>query len=102
MVQRINSLIWKTKYWKIHNQNSKENNSNKNEDSIQGLWGDINHKNIYTIELQELQQREQWIENLLEEIITKNFHFLAKKITIHSRKHRQSPKKMNPRRLTPR
>ena len=48
------------------------------------------------------EEREQDIENLLEEIMTENFPYLVKEIDLQFQEVHKTPNKRNPKRITPR
>ena len=50
----------------------------KNEDSVSNLWDHMKYNNNCIIGVPEGEQREQWIKNLFEEIMTENFPNLVK------------------------
>ena len=75
----------------------------KNEEWLQNLWDNFKRSNIRIIGMPEGEKEEQEIENLLENIIKKNFPNLARDVDFQEGKEAQRvPKKLDPRRKTPR
>ena len=67
------------------------------------LWDNFKSSNIRIIRVPEGEEEEQEIENLLEKIMKENFSNLAKEIDFQEDQRAQRvPKKLNPRRNTPR
>ena len=62
---------------RVQAQHQQEKRILNNGESLRNLW-DIKHNNIHITGLPEGEESEQGIENLLEEIITKNFPKLVK------------------------
>ena len=75
----------------------------KNKESLRRLWA-ISKKraNIRIIEMPEGEEEEQEIENLFEKIMKENFPNLVKEIDIQVQETRRVPKKLDPKRTTPR
>ena len=74
----------------------------KNEERFWNLWDNFKHSNIQIIGVPEGVKEEQEIENLLEQIMKKNFSNLAKEIDFQEVQEVQSPTKLDPKRNTPR
>ena len=75
----------------------------KNEERLRNLWDNLKHSNIQIIEVPEGEEQQQEIENLLEQIMKENFPNLAKEIDFQEvREAQRVPKKLDPRRNTPR
>ena len=84
---------------KTANQNKKkEKKIQKNDDSVWSLWCNFRCTNICIMGVPE-EEREQ--ENLFEKM-TANFLNLVKEIDIQVQEVQRVPKKMNPKRPTPR
>ena len=62
----------------------------------------MKHNNIHTIGVLEGEEREQGIKNLFEEIVKENFPNLVKEKDTQVQESQRFPKKMNPKRPTPR
>ena len=63
----------------------------------------MKHSNIRTIAVPEGEEEDQKIENLFEQIMKENFPSLAKEIDFQKVQEAQRvPKKLDPRRTTPR
>ena len=58
----------------------------------------MKHNNIFMIGIPEREGREQGIENLFEEIITKNFPNLVREIDMQVQEAQRAANKMNPKR----
>ena len=68
------------------------------------LWDNLKRSNIRIIGVPEGEQQQE-IENLFEQIMKENFPTLAKEIDfqeVQEAQRRRSPKKLDPRRNTPR
>ena len=75
----------------------------KNEERLQHLQGIFKCSNIWIIGVPEGEEEEQDIENLFEQIMKENFPNLAKEIDFQEVQEAQRvPKKLDPRRNTPR
>ena len=75
----------------------------KNEEGLRNLWENFKHSNIQIIGLPEGEQEEQEIENLFENIMKETFPKLAKETDFQEVQEAQKvPKKVDPRRNTPR
>ena len=72
----------------------------KNEDSLRNLQDIFKRSNIQIIGVPEKEEEEQKIENLFEQIMKENFPNLAKEIDFQE--VQRLPKKLDPRRNTPR
>ena len=64
----------------------------KNKDSLRDLWGIIKYASICIIGVLQ-GKKEEGVENLFEEIMTKNLPNLEKEIVFRSKKHRVFPTK---------
>ena len=80
MKLRIKSMIWNIRKQKITNQNKKEKEFKKNEESISRLWDYFKHSNICIIGVPEGEQGEQESESLLEKIMQENLPNLVKEV----------------------
>ena len=75
----------------------------KNEQRLRTLQGIFKCSNIRIIGVPEGEEEEQKIENLFEQIMKENFPDLAKEIEFQEVQEAQRvPKKLDPRRSTPR
>ena len=71
----------------------------KNGERLRKLWNNFKHSNIQIIGVAEGEEEEQKIENLFEQIMMENNSNLAKKKVQEAQR---VPKKLDPRRNTPR
>ena len=70
---------------------------------LRNLWRNLKHTNIQIIAVPEGEEEEQEIENLFENIMKENVPNLAKEIYFQEVQEAQRlPKKLDPRRNTPR
>ena len=75
----------------------------KNEERLRNLWDNFKHSNIQIIGVPEGKEEQQEIENLFEQIMKENSLSLAKEIDIREVQEAQRvPKKLDPRKHTPR
>ena len=75
----------------------------KNEERLRNLWDNFKHSSVWIIGVPEGEEEEQEIENLFEQIMKENFPKLAKEIDFQEVQEAQwVPKKLDPRRNTPR
>ena len=74
----------------------------KNENSLKDIWDNMQCNNTNTIGVPEGEEKEQGIENLLEEMMTENFSNLVKEKDTQVQEVQRVLNKMNPRRPTPR
>ena len=74
----------------------------KNEERLRSLWDISKCTNIQMIGVTEGQEEEQEIENLFEKTMKENFPNLAKEIDIQVQEVQRVPKKLDPKRATPR
>ena len=72
------------------------------EDSLRDLWGNIKHTNIRIIGVPEEEEKKKGTEKIFEEIIVENFHNMGKEIVNQDQEAHRAPKRINPRRHTPR
>ena len=72
----------------------------KRAERLTNLWDNLKHSNIWIIGVPEGEQQQQEIENLFEQIMKKNFPNLAKEIDVQEAQ--RVPKKLDPKRNTPR
>ncbi|EPQ14517.1 Putative polyprenol reductase, partial [Myotis brandtii] len=85
----------------IYPEEQKGKRIQKYEDSVRNLWDNFKHTNIRIMGVPE-KEREQYIENLFEEIMTENFPYLVKEIDLQVQEAQRTPNKRNPKRTTPR
>ena len=62
----------------------------RNEDSLRDLWDNIKCNNIRIIGVPEREEREKGPEEILEEIIVKNFPNMGKEIASQVQECRES------------
>ena len=75
----------------------------KNEERLRNLQDILKRSNIWIIGVPEGEEEEQKFENLFEQIMKENFPNLAKEIDFQEVQEAQRvPKKLDPRRNTPR
>ena len=73
----------------------------KKESNIRDLWDNIKCASLCIISIPE-EEGEKGIENVFEEIMTKNFPNQKKETDIQIQEAQNDPNKMNPNRPTPR
>ena len=78
-----------------------ENQMKKYESNIRDLWDTIKWANLCIIGIPEGKEKEKGIENIFEEIMSKNFPNL-KETDIKIQEAQRAPNKLNPNRTTPR
>ena len=87
----------------IQPEKNEETRIQKNEERFSNIQDIIKHSNIRIIGVPEGEEEEQKIENLFEQIMKENFPNLAKEIDFQEVQEAQRvPKKLHPRRNTPR
>ena len=87
----------------IQLEQNEETRIQKNEEKLRNLQDIFKHSNIRIIGVPEGEEEEQEIENLFEQIMKENFPTLVKEIDFQEVQEAQRvPKKLNPRRNTPR
>ena len=87
---------------KIPKQSSKKKKEFlKIEGSLRNILDNMKHNNINVMGISEGEESEQGIGNLLEEIITENFLNLVKEKDTQVQEAQRVPKKLDPRRATP-
>ena len=75
----------------------------KNEERLRNLQDILKHSNIWITGVPEGEEEQQEMENLFEQIMKENFPNLAKEIDFQEVQEAQRvPKKLDPRRNTPR
>ena len=75
----------------------------KNEERLSNLWDNLNRSNIQITGVPEGEEQQQEIENFFEQIMKENFPNMLKEIDFHEVQVSQRvPKKLDPRRNTPR
>ena len=84
----------------IQPEQNEERRIQKNEERLRNLRDNFKHSNICIIRVPEGEEEEQEIENLFENIMKENFPNLAKEIDFQETQ--RVPKKLDPRRNTPR
>lgn len=98
-MQKNGSVIRKQGNGKDPSCTAKRKRNLENEDTLRDHQ-DTKHTNIHITEVPKGEEREQWAENLFEEIIAENFPNLEKETDIQVEEVQKAPKKMNPRRST--
>ena len=83
----------------IQLEQNEETRTQKNEESLTNLWDNLKHSDIWIIGVPEGEQQQE-TENLLEQIMKENFPNLVKEIDFQEAQ--RVPKKLDPRRNTPR
>ena len=87
----------------IQPEKNEETRIQKNEEWLRNLQDILKRSNIRIIGVLEGEEEEQKIENLFEQIMKENFPHLAKDIDFQEVQEAQRvPKKLDPRRNTPR
>ena len=87
----------------IQLEQNEETRIQKNEEKLRKLWDNFKHSNIRVIGVPEGEEQEQEVENLFEQIMKENFPNLTKGIDFQEVQEAQRvPKKLDPRRSTPR
>ena len=75
----------------------------KNEERLRNLWDNLERSDILIIGVPEGEEEEQETENLFEQIMKENFSSLAKEVDFQEVQEAQRvPRKLDPRRNTPR
>ena len=98
---QINDLEQKEEI-NIQPEQNEETRIQKNEERLRNLQDIFKHSNIQIIGVPEGEEEEQEIENLFEKIMKENFPNLGKKIDIQVQEAQRAPKKLDPKRNTPR
>ena len=87
----------------IQPEKNEETRIQKNEERLRNLQDILKCSNIRIIGVAEGEEEEQQIENLFEQIMKENFPSLAKEVDFQEVQEAQRvPKKLDPRRNTPR
>ena len=73
----------------------------EHESSIRDLWHNIKQANLHIMEIPEGEEKEKGIENIFEEIMSKNFPNL-KETDIKIQEAQKAPNKLNPNKPTTR
>ena len=66
----------------IQQEQNEETRIPKSKESLRNLWDNLKHSNIRIIGVAEGEERQQEIENLLEQIMKENFRNLVKEIDL--------------------
>ena len=98
----LKSTVWTRRKKETSNQKrmKKQEFKKMRRSLLRNLQDILKHSNIRIIGLPEGEEEEQKIENLFEQIMKENFPSLAKEIDVQEAQ--RVPKKLNPRRNTPR
>ena len=87
----------------IQLEQNEETRVQKNEERFKNLWDNLKHSNIQIIGMPEGEEQQQEIENLFEQIMKEIFPNLVKERDFQEVQEAQRvPKKLDPRRNTPR
>ena len=78
-----------------------ESQMKKSKSNIRDLWDNTKQANLCVVGIPEGEEREKGIENVFEEIMSKNIPKL-RKTDIRIQESQRAPNKLNPNRLTPR
>ena len=96
-------MLWTRRKRNIQPEQNEEIRIQKNEERLRNLWDNYKCSNIQIIGVPEEEEEEREMENLLENIVKENFHNLAKEIDFQEVQEAQRvPKKLDPRKHTPR
>ena len=99
---QINGLDQKEEI-NIQQEQNEETRIQKSEESLTNIWNNLKCSNIRIIGVPEREEQQQEIEILFEKIMKENFPNLAKEIDFQEVQEAQRvPKKLDPRRNTPR
>ena len=98
---QINNLEQKEKI-NIQPEQSEETRIQKNEEKLRNLCDNFKCYNIQITGVPEGEEEERKIENLFEKIMKENFPDLVKEIDMQVQEAQRVPKKLDPRRHTPR
>ena len=80
----------------------KKQECKKNEERLRNLQDNFKHSNIWIIGVPEGEEKEQEIENIFGKIMKENFPNLVKETDMQDQEAQRVPKKLDPRRNTPR
>ena len=83
-------------------ERKKEKRIKRNEDKLRDLWDNVKCPNIRIIGVPEEEDKKKGHEKLLEEIIAENYPKMGKEIVTQVQDNQRVPKRINPRRNTPR
>ena len=72
----------------------------RNEDNLRELWDNVNHPNIWIINIPEEKDRKKGHEKIPEGIIVKNFANIGKEIATQAQETQRVPNSINPRQNT--
>ena len=86
----------------IRPEQNEETRIQKNEERLRNLLDNFKCSNIQIIGMPEGEEEEQEIENLFQKIMKENFPNLVKELDMQVQDIRRVPKKLDPRRNTPR
>ena len=97
---QINDLEYKEA--KNNHRTTRKKRIQKNEDSINSLWDNFKRSNIRLRGVLGREEKEQEIGHLSERKVRQNFPNLVKEIDIQVQEAQRDPKKLDPKRTTPR
>ena len=83
-------------------ERKKEKRIKRNEDNLRDLWNNVKRPNFLIIGVPEEEDKKKDHEKILEEIIVENFPKMGKGIITLVQETQRVPKRINPRRNTPR
>ena len=83
-------------------ERKKEKRIKRNEDNLRDLQDDMKRSNIQIIRVPEEEDKKKDHEKILDEIIVENFLKMGKEIITQAQETQRVPKRINPRRNTPR
>ena len=86
----------------IQPEQNEETRIQKNEEWLRNLWDNFKLSNIQIIGVPGGEEEEQEMENLFEQIMKENFTNLVSALDIQVQETPRVPKKLDPRRNTPR
>ena len=79
-------------------EQNKDKNMKRNEDSLRDLWDNIKCTNIRIIGVPEEEEKKKRSEKIFEEIIVKNFPNMGKEVATQVQEAQRVPYSINPRR----
>ena len=98
---QINDLEQKEEI-NIQPEQNEDTRIQKKEERLRDLWDNFKSSNIHIIGMPEGEEEEQEIENLFQKMMKENFPNLVKEIDIQVQESQRVPKKLDPRKHTPR
>ena len=83
-------------------ERKKEKRIKRNEDNLRDLWDKVKCPNILIIGVPEEEDKKKGYEKIIKEITAENFPKMGKEIATQVQETQSIPKRINPRRNTPR